>query len=206
MLDRTLRPAKDALLEPVVAHVPAPVTPVSLTVAAALVGIGAAVAAAVGMFWLAVVLWLVSRVLDGLDGAVARRRGATSDLGGYLDMLLDVVVYAAVPIGIAVGVGGVAVWIACAVALATFYVNVLSWSYLSALLERRGRGAESRGELTRVTMPRGLVEGAETLVLFTVALAVPQWAAVVLWVMAAGVAVSAVQRAVWATRVLGEAA
>lgn len=202
MIDRTLRPAKDAVLVPLADGIPARVPPLAITVAAALVGLAAAGAAAAGLALASLALWLVNRGLDGLDGAVARARGASSELGGYLDLLLDVVVYAAIPLGVAAGLGTRAGWIAAAVLLASFYVNAVSWALLSAILERRGQGAAAGGEQTVVTMPRGLIEGAETIVLLAIALAVPAWAVPVFWVMAAGVLVSAGQRLVWATRTL----
>jgi hypothetical protein len=117
-------------------------------------------------------------------------------------MLLDVVVYAAVPVGIAAGRADPHAWPAAAALLAACYVNGIAWSYLSALLERRGRGAGASGELTAVTMPPGLVEGAETVVLFAIALAVPDWSVPVMWAMAAAVATGVVQRAAWARRTL----
>ena len=86
------------------------------------------VAAAAGFVVVAVVLWLLNRALDGLDGAIARARGRGSDLGGYLDMLADVVVYAAVPLGVAVSVDTRSGWMAAAVLLGSFYVNAVSWA------------------------------------------------------------------------------
>lgn len=202
MIDHALRPAKDAVLRPLVAAVPAGVPPLAITACAALAGLGAAGAVAGGWVVLAVALWLGSRVLDGLDGALARRSGADSDLGGYLDFLLDVVVYTAIPLGVAINVGGEGIWTVTALLLGAFYVNAVAWTYLSALLERRGRGAEARGEQTAVTMPRGLIEGTETIVLFSLMLAVPDWAIVIAPAMAALVLLSAAQRARWATRAL----
>ena len=202
MIDHVLRPAKDAVLRPLVAVVPAGVPPLAITACAAVAGLGAAGAAAGGWVLAALALWLGSRVLDGMDGALARRDDTASDLGGYLDFLLDVVVYTAIPLGVAINVGGEGIWAATALLLGAFYVNAVSWTYLSALLERRGRGASARGEQTAVTMPRGLIEGAETILLFALILAVPDWAIVIVPVMAALVAVSAAQRAHWATREL----
>jgi len=200
VIDRSLRRHKDVALAPLARALPDALHPTALTAAAAVPGIGAAVAAGAGLPALAVGLWLLNRLLDGLDGALARRTGRQSDLGAYADILSDVVVYAAIPIGIAAGQGGQAAWIAAGALLATFYVNAIAWSYLSALLERRGAGAGARGEATSVTMPPGLIEGAETVVLFAVALAVPGWSVAVMWAMAAGVAVSVAQRALWAAR------
>lgn len=43
---------------------------------------------------------LLNRLLDGLDGAVARENGIT-DCGGFLDITLDFIFYAAVVLGFA---------------------------------------------------------------------------------------------------------
>lgn len=203
MIDRLLRHHKDVALAPVARITPARVHPSAVTALALVPGLGAAVAAALGQPVLALALWLLNRTLDGLDGTLARRSGRQSDLGAYADILLDVVVYAAIPLGIAVGQDTRAAWIAASVLLASFYVNLISWTYLSAILERRGSGAQARGELTAVTMPAALIEGAETIVLLGLALAVPDWSVGVMWAMAALVAIGVGQRAVWAARNLG---
>ena len=198
VLDHRLRPVKDrslaTLTRPLARHTGATV----LTGAALVVTLAAAVAAATGHPYLALTGWLLGRVLDGLDGAVARARGEASDLGGYLDILADVVGYAAVPIGVALGVDQRGTWLALAVLLASFYVNAISWSYLAAVLEKRGAGASARGETTTITMPTGLVEGTETIVLFSLFLVLPQAATALFVIMAALVALTVLQRAHWA--------
>jgi len=203
MIDRALRGPKERALAPIARRAPGAVHPTAITLAAVVPGVGAAVAAGLGAAPVAVALWLLNRLLDGLDGTLARVRGAQSDAGAYADILLDVAVYAAIPLGIAAGQGTRGAWVAAAALLASFYLNAISWSYLSALLERRGAGAQARGELTAVTMPPGVVEGAETLVIFTLALAVPGWSIVAMWVMAGGVLAGVALRAVWAGRALG---
>ena len=202
MFDHALRRHKDGLLAPVARAVPAAVHPSAITALALVPGLGAAAAAALGAPLVALALWLANRVLDGLDGTLARRRGLQSDTGAYADILLDVVVYAAIPLGLAAADGGRGAYAAAAVLLASFYVNAVSWAYLSALLERRGAGAAARGERTAVTMPPGLVEGAETVVLFALALALPALSVPLMWAMAAAVAAGAGQRALWARRAL----
>ncbi|MEX2625906.1 MAG: CDP-alcohol phosphatidyltransferase family protein [Ilumatobacteraceae bacterium] len=199
MIDIALRPTKDRLLEPLVAVLAPRVGPLALTSLALAAGLGAAAAAAGGLVVVSVLLWLFGRVLDGLDGAVARRRDGASDLGGYLDIVADTVVYAAVPIGIAVGVGDGATWVAVGVLLATLYVNTVSWTYLAALFEKRRSGAGTTGEATSVRMPPGLVEGAETIVLYTAMLAVPSLATAWFLAMAVLVALTVLQRVVAAS-------
>lgn len=202
MIDHRLRAAKDRLVDPVAARLPGVITAGRLTAMSLVAGLVAAVLAASGQHWWALGVWLAGRLLDGLDGALARRRGRQSDLGGYLDLVGDTVGYAAIPLGIAVSQDDPAVWAACAVLLGVFYVNAVAWTLLSATAEKRGLGAAARGERTTVHMPAGLVEGAETIVLYTLMLVLPGQALVLFWVMAVLVALTVLQRVAWARRSL----
>ncbi len=202
MLDSTLRPISGRLLGPI-AHGPAArLHPIAWSTLSLAASIGAAAAAWRGAVAVSVAAWLVGRLLDGIDGAVARSTGRQSDLGGLLDFLGDSIAYAIVPIGIAAGVDDRATWIATAVVIATFYVNAVSLGYTAALLEKRALGASQRGEPTSATLPRGLVEGTETIVVFTLALALPDSADVIWTVMAIAVALTIVERTIWASRSL----
>jgi phosphatidylglycerophosphate synthase len=167
------------------------------------VAVAAGVAAWQTAWLAALALWLLSRVLDGLDGAVARYRGSASDLGGLIDIVGDTIGYAVIPLGVAAGIDTRGGWIAVAVLLATFYVNAVSWTYVAALLEKRSAGAAATGAPTSTVMPRGLVEGTETVVFFVVALVWPEVAAVVFAVMATAVGITVAERLWWARKVLG---
>ncbi|MFN0090047.1 MAG: CDP-alcohol phosphatidyltransferase family protein [Acidimicrobiales bacterium] len=206
MFDLALRPAKDRLLTPVADRVAGFISAGAVTGGGLLCGVGCAVAAAVGFRWLSLVLWLAGRTVDGLDGLVARRRGEATDLGGYLDMLADTVAYTAIPIGLAVHAGERSVWAATAVLLGSFYVNTMSWAYLSALLEKRGQGVAGSDEPTTIRMPAGLVEGAETLAFYALFLVLPSQLAWLFGAMAALVALTVGQRVRWAQRVLRRSA
>jgi phosphatidylglycerophosphate synthase len=213
MVDRRLRALKHHALAPAASRLAPrlrrrgalPITAVALGV-----GVAAALAAAAGAFAIALALWLASRVLDGLDGEVARRLDRADDVGGYVDLLADYVVYASVPIGAAVGVTapwnplgpGPSPWIwpAAAALLATYYVNLGSYAVLAALMEKRGRAARARGESTAMVMPAGLVEGFETIVLVTLMLAFPAQLAGWFVLTAVLVAATAGQRVAWAWR------
>src|SRR4029079_8361375 len=70
----------------------------AVTLAACAVGLAAAAAISQHWYLAGLVLMLLSRIGDGLDGAVAKIAGKT-DLGGYLDIVLDFLFYGAVPIG-----------------------------------------------------------------------------------------------------------
>lgn len=174
------------------------VGPGTLTLLGLAITIGAGWAAAVGLTIVALVAWLLGRLLDGLDGPIARQRGQASDLGGYHDILADTVGYIAVPLGVALRVDSRAGWITLAVLLGAFWVNGMSWAYLAAILEKRGAGASSTGEMTSVTMRPALIEGTETILIFSAFILFPQVAPWLFGAMAALVALNVLQRLRWA--------
>jgi phosphatidylglycerophosphate synthase len=201
MFDHLLRGVKDRLLAPL-AGLLRGVSPNLLSVVALLFGLGAAFAASQSRWQLGLALWIANRVTDGLDGTVARQAGTQTDFGGYLDILLDFVVYAAVPLGFAISAPEheVLLW---AVALeGAFFVNACSWMYLSAVLEKRASGASATGELTTVTMPPALVAGFETVVFYALFFLFPGRLALLFGIMTVMVGVNIVQRLLWARRVL----
>jgi phosphatidylglycerophosphate synthase len=198
VFDRYLRVIKDRWLAPVARILGPRVPPAAITWAAFAAGLGSAGAALDGSMMLGLGLWVVNRVLDGLDGTHARLHRRDSDFGAYLDIVLDFVVYAAIPIALAARAGTAAMWLAGMLLLATFYVNAASWMYLAALLERRQEGAGARGEPT--TVPSGLVGGAETVAFYILFFLWPAQQVRLFGVMAALVLVNVLLRLYWATR------
>jgi phosphatidylglycerophosphate synthase len=171
--------------------------PHAMSLIAWLIGLACAAAAAQGQYLLALLLWWLNRTADGLDGELARASGRNSDFGGYLDIVLDVSIYALVPAAL--------VWAdpqpqhlgALALLLATFYLNGISWTYLSALLEKRRSAPAS---ITSVHMPAGLVAGTESVIFYSAFLIFPQFLVLGFGAMAALVALTVLQRLVWAWR------
>ena len=202
MLDLRLRIVKDRALAPIAESLAGRVSPLTLSVASMLLCVAAGVLAWQSAPALAVLCWLTGRLLDGLDGPVARSSGQDSDVGGYTDLLLDTIGYAAIPLGVAAGASDARHWAIAAVLLATFYVNTVSVLLLSAILEKRSIGKAHFGETTTIALPPALVEGSETILIFTLALAIPAWADTIFVVMALGVVVSVLQRAGTARRLL----
>ena len=201
MFDHLLRGLKDRLLTPL-ATLLRGVPPNVLSLIALLLGLGAAVAAATGAWAVGLALWLANRVTDGLDGTVARVAGRQTDFGGYLDILLDFIVYAAIPLGFALQSTDRLVLVLAVALEGVFFVNACSWMYLSAVLEKRASGARATGELTTVTMPPALVAGFETVVFFALFYLFPLKLPLLFGLMTTLVGLNVVQRLVWARRVL----
>lgn len=169
-----------------------------ITAFSLLPGIAAAVLAAGGRWTLALLAFFLNRLLDGLDGYIARSRGLQSDFGGYIDLLVDFLVYATIPIGVWWGTGANDPR-PLIVLLASFYVNAASWMVLAAILEKRGATSP---KTTSITMPTGLIEGTETVVFYTLFLLLPGWTSLLFLLMATGTTIGVVQRLVWAHHTL----
>ena len=112
---------------------------------------------------------LLSRTLDGLDGAYARLTDQTSDFGGYLDILVDFTIYGLIPISVAATHSSQAAWIACSLLEVAFFVNAAGLFFLSALIEKNEAATKKYGkksEVTTVKMPPALIECTEAIVMF----------------------------------------
>lgn len=196
MLDRSLRSTKRLLLRPVASRIP--VSPNFVTAVGLLFGLLSALAASVGDLKLALILWLTNRTLDGLDGEIADVQKSQSDFGGYFDIMADLAVYAAIPLGLAVSQASMMMFVAVAILLSSFYLNVGSWMYLSSVLEKRGQGASASQETTSITMPAGLIEGAETLLLYCLFLIFPDYLLGLFALTSLLVLIGVGQRMLWA--------
>lgn len=127
-------------------------------------GVAAAAAIALGWFGSGLALLLLSRLCDGLDGAVARQRGAT-DWGAYLDITLDFLFYALVPLGFA--------WanpaqnaLPAAVLLVAFVGTGSSFLAYAALAAKRGVPPRAHALPKGLHFVGGLTEATETLAVF----------------------------------------
>lgn len=127
------------------------------------VGIGAALLIATGHPLAALVALLASRVMDGLDGAVARLTRPT-DRGAFLDITLDFLFYASIPLAFAIADPSSNA-LAAAVLLAAFIGTGSSFLAFAVLAERRGLKSEAYSNKGLFYLG-GLTEASETLICF----------------------------------------
>lgn len=143
----------------------------AVTVAGFLVGLGAVPALALQRYDIALALVLANRLADGLDGAVARASGP-SDLGGYLDIVLDFIFYSAVVFGVALGRPEEAVF--AAFLIFSFIGTGASFLAYAIIAAKRGVTSEARGRKS-IFYLGGLTEGAETIACFVAICLFPAW-------------------------------
>ena len=140
-------------------------------------GLVAAAAIALGAPGWALLPLALSRVMDGLDGAVARAT-RLSDFGGYLDIWSDFVFYGAVPFAFALLDPGNA--LPAAFVLMAFYVNGSSFLGYASMAAKRGLETARQGRKS-LYYSAGLMEGAETIAFFVLICAWPAAFPVAAW-------------------------
>ncbi len=195
MFDTSLRQFKDRVGTPLAKNM-SRISPLFISVLTLVVGLLASYAAFKGQYFFALALWILNRVLDGLDGLIARLHGGQSDFGGYVDILTDFIVYAALPIGLVAGSASIEHFLALAFMLASFYVNSASWMYLSAILEKRA--AHTSNIQTTIVMPSGIIGGFETIIAYGIFLLFPAHITLLFSIFAVLVFITAAQRLLWA--------
>jgi phosphatidylglycerophosphate synthase len=143
----------------------------AITIAGFLVGIASAGAIALGHPIAGLVLMLCSRVADGLDGAVARGTRPT-DRGAFLDISLDFLFYASIPLAFAL-LDPAANALPAAVLLAAFIGTGSSFLAFAVMAGKRGL-ASAAYPTKGLYYLGGLTEATETLVCFVLMCLWPQ--------------------------------
>ena len=172
MLDAKLRPLIDPPLNAIgrtLARLG--VTANALTFTGLALGLGGAVAIAFGHIGWGLALIVANRLLDGLDGAVARVRGP-SDLGGYFDIVADFAFYVAVPVGF--GILAPANALPALVLVASFVLTGVSFLAFAVIAGKRGESTEAHGKKS-FFYSTGLAEGTETIAVFIAMCLFPAW-------------------------------
>ncbi len=153
-----------------------------VTITGFVIGIASAVAIALHQPIAGLALMLVSRLCDGIDGALARLTTPT-DRGGFLDIALDFLFYASIPLAFAVA-DPVANALPAAALLAAFIGTASSFLAFATLAAQRGLKSAaypSKG----IYYLGGLTEATETLLCFVLMCLWPTHFAVFAWVFAA---------------------
>jgi phosphatidylglycerophosphate synthase len=192
MIDGALLPVQRKLLDrPAKVLASAGVHADAITLAGFGVGLVGCGLIAAGHFWMGLVAILFNRLLDGIDGAVARMTSPT-DRGAFLDIALDFVFYALVPLSFAVA-DPAANGLPAAVLITAFVGTGSSFLAFAAIASRRDM-ASARFPTKGIYYLGGLTEGAETILAFAIMCLCPGWFAAVAYIFAALCALTTVAR------------
>jgi phosphatidylglycerophosphate synthase len=135
----------------------------AISLAGLAVGLATVPLLAWGHYEMALLVILLNRLMDGLDGAIARHKG-TTPFGGYLDIMCDMGFYAAVPLGFALARPDNALW--AALLLASFVCTASSFLGRAVLAVQRGEPDDGARGAKSFFHAAGIVEGTETIIAF----------------------------------------
>lgn len=160
-------------------------------------GVAAAASIAFGHFLTGLALMLLSRLMDGLDGAVARATTPT-DRGSFLDITLDFLFYASIPLAFALAEPA-ANALPAAVLLTTFIgtgSSFLAFAIVAAQRKMSSLNFPDKG----FYFLGGLTEATETLIAFAAMCLWPAWFPQIAYGFAVLCAITTVLRIGWGYR------
>ncbi len=172
----------------------------SITWAALAIGLLAALLISQQQYLTGLALILLSRLGDALDGAVARATQAT-DRGGFLDIALDFIFYASIPLAFAFA-DPARNALPAAVLLAAFIGTGSSFLAFATIAAKRGMSSSDYPDKSFYFLG-GLTEATETLLCFAAMCLWPQHFPVLAWVFAGLCALTTATRIWWGYRSFG---
>jgi len=164
----------------------------SVTMAGMILGLGAAIMIAQSHVLSGLALIMLSRVFDGLDGAVARATKIT-DFGGYLDIVADFTFYIAVPVGFAFASPENMPF--ALLLVASFTLTGISFLSFAVLAAKRGLETADHGQKSFL-YNTGLAEGAETIAAFVLMCLFPGHFAIIASIYAIMCLLTVIQRSI----------
>ncbi len=141
----------------------------ALTLLGFFIGIASAAFIATEHYLVGLALLLISRALDALDGAVARLTKPT-DQGGFLDITLDFIFYASIPLAFAIA-NPTNNALPAATLLFAFMGTASSFLAYASIAGKRG---EAPSPSKAIRYLGGLTEAFETLLCFALMCFIPQ--------------------------------
>lgn len=151
MIDTQGRILLSRVLSPISKKLPRLITPNIATISGLTFGFFCIFSIIVNYKWIALLFFMLNRIADAFDGNIARSSNRETKIGSIFDITSDFIIYASVPIAIAIHSGQRTELIVACIMLATYYVNAGIWMSIS-----------------QVTSPesRGIIEGFETAIFY----------------------------------------
>jgi len=195
MLDAKVTPFIKPLLKPLIKALDSKgVTPNQVTLAGFVIGVLALPFIILNWWNMALACIILNRVFDGIDGELARYQQSSSSAGGFLDICLDFLFYASIPL--AFGIANPQEWgIPAMVLLATFIGTGSSFLAFAIAAEKFQIDRPQFANKSFYYM-QGLTEGTETILVFLAFCIWPQYFAMLAYVFAAACAVTVITRIV----------
>jgi phosphatidylglycerophosphate synthase len=195
MLDAKIMPYIKPLLHPIIKQVDSfNISPNQVTVVGFLIGMMAVPFIICGWWKSALLCIIFNRVFDGIDGELARYQQSSTSAGGFLDICLDFLFYASVPL--AFGLANPAEWGAPAMVLLAAFIGTGSSFLAFAIAAEKFNIDRPQFANKSFYYMHGLTEGTETIILFLAFCLWPQHFTVMAYCFAAACAITIITRVV----------
>ncbi len=163
-----------------------------ITIFSLVAGLIAAISIFYAFYITALIFIIISRLGDGLDGAVARATHKTA-FGGYLDIVCDFIFYVSVPL--AFGFSNPEYLPYALILVASFTLTGVSFLAFASIAAEKGLATKAHGEKS-FFYSTGIAEGTETIIAFILMCLVPQHFIVIATLFAAMCFLTVAQRTV----------
>ncbi|NMH59877.1 CDP-alcohol phosphatidyltransferase family protein [Alteromonas ponticola] len=174
MLDAKLTPLIKPLLRPLIVRLDKRgVSPNQVTLAGFCIGLLAVPMIILNWWVMALIFIALNRVADGVDGELARYQNSSSSAGGYLDICLDFLFYASIPL--AFGIADPQAWGIPALVLLTAFIGTGSSFLAFAVAAEKYTIERPQFQHKSFYYMQGLTEGTETILAFVAFCIWPYW-------------------------------
>lgn len=195
MLDAKITPFIKPILRPLIVGLDKiGVTPNQITVAGFLIGLCAVPFIILNWWGAALGCIIGNRIFDGIDGELARYQKSSSSAGGFLDICLDFLFYATIPL--AFGIANPALWGVPAMVLLATFIGTGSSFLAFAIAAEKFQIDRPQFQNKSFYYMQGLTEGSETIVVFLAFCIWPSYFPVLAYLFAAACLITFVTRIV----------
>lgn len=193
MLDSIVTPFIKPLLKPIIIGLDKKgLTPNQITIAGFIIGLLAVPMIVLNWWWAALFFIALNRIMDGIDGELARYQQSSSSAGGFLDICLDFLFYASIPF--AFGLANPEQWGVPALVLLVTFIGTGSSFLAFAIAAEKFKIDRPQFKNKSFYYMQGLAEGTETIAIFVAFCIWPQWFSVLAYGFAFVCAITIVTR------------
>merc|ERR1711991_289557 len=150
------------------------------------------------MVYIALIFFILNRFFDGVDGTLARLEKPT-DLGGFYDIISDFLIYALLPFGFILFDNDN--FLSMSLLLTSFIGTCATFLTTAWIFEKKKIKIEQLSKKS-FFYSEGLIEGAETIILFILMFVFYELASLIAWIFALLCFLTAIMRVVKVSKIL----
>ena len=150
------------------------------------------------MIYIALIFFILNRFFDGVDGTLARLKKPT-DLGGFYDIISDFLIYALLPFGFILFDNNN--FLSMSLLLTSFIGTCATFLTTAWIFEKKKIKIEQLSKKS-FFYSEGLIEGAETIILFILMFIFYELASFIAWIFALLCFLTSIMRVVKVSKIL----